>query len=192
MRPSAPLADVEAALCEHFAQRPVRASVSFVGVQPLEVLRFEPIPGERVYVSLGMSRDPMHDRASTVIDDAGPRAELMLHVRDPIDQYAEIWRQLAVLAAAPTVEGVVYAEGVTVDTERPLVENSLCSGGVVIDSPLAAIATPLGTVAVLQVLPATAHELAWSRVKGSAALRERWIEHGVDLLDVARRAVDLS
>jgi Suppressor of fused protein (SUFU) len=192
MAPSAPLVDVEAALCEHFAQRAVRASVSFVGVQPLEVLRFEPIPGERVYVSLGMSRDPMHDPTSPTLDDAGPRAELMLHVRDPIDRYAEVWRQLAVLAAAPTVEGVVYADGVTVDTEQPLVDNSLCTGGVVIESPLAAIETSTGHVSVLQLLPATAHELAWSRVKGSAALRARWTEHGVDLLDLARRAADLG
>ena len=53
------LAAVDAALAEHFGHRPQRASVSFVGVDPVEVLRFEPIPGERAYVSLGMSGRPM-------------------------------------------------------------------------------------------------------------------------------------
>ena len=52
------LPTVEAALVEHFGHRPQRASVSFVGVDPIEVLRFEPIPGERAYVSLGMSPAP--------------------------------------------------------------------------------------------------------------------------------------
>ena len=44
----------------------MRASVSFVGVDPIEVLRFEPIPGERAYVSLGMSRHPMTGLPSPV------------------------------------------------------------------------------------------------------------------------------
>ena len=41
----------------------------------------------------------------------GPRAELMLHLRDPADEHADVWRRLAVLAAAPAVEGVVYGRG---------------------------------------------------------------------------------
>jgi hypothetical protein len=192
MTQSAPLADVAAALQEHFGQRPQRASISFVGVAPLEVLRFEPVPGERAFVCLGMSREPMQDPMSAVRDAAGPRAELMLHLRDAIDQYADAWRQLAVLAAAPTVDGVVYADGVTIDTEQPIVAGSLCTGAVVVDSPLAAIESSVGTVAVLQVLPATARELAWARVKGSAALRARWAERQVDLLDLARAPVELG
>jgi hypothetical protein len=192
MAPSAPLAGVDAALSRHFAQRPVRASVSFVGVAPLEVLRFEPIPGERAYVSLGMSRDPMHDPASAVLDDSGPRAELMLHIRDAVDQHSAVWRQLAVLAAAPTVEGVVYADGVSVDTEQPLVAGSLCPGGVIVESPIAPIESSGATVAILQVLPASANELAWARVRGSGALRARWAEQETDLLDLTRDQVDLS
>ena len=39
---SAPHDTLVTALSEHFGQRPARASVSFVGVEPIEVLRFEP------------------------------------------------------------------------------------------------------------------------------------------------------
>ena len=92
------LAAVEAALVEHFAHRPQRASVSFVGVESIEVLRFEPVPGERAFVSLGMSRHPMTGAAELVQAADGPRAELMLHVHDPTDQYADVWRKVAVLA----------------------------------------------------------------------------------------------
>ena len=129
----APLDAVDAALAEHFAQRPLRASVSFVGVDPIEVLRFEPIPGERAYLSLGMSRSPMSAADSSAMTADGPRAELMLHLRDEPDEYADVWRQLAVLAAAPAVEGVVYRAGMTVDLGRPLAAGSVCTGAVVVD-----------------------------------------------------------
>ncbi len=187
-----PLTAVESALCQHFAQQPIRASISFVGVQPLQVLRFEPIPGERAYVSLGMSRDPMNDPANVLVDASGPRAELMLHLRDVLDSCSGVWRQLAVLAAAPAVEGLRYLAGATVDLEHPLVAGSLCTGGVVVDSPLEPVATSAGDVIVLQVLPATANELAWARAKGGDALRGRWAEKGVDLLDLMRRPVELG
>ena len=67
----------------------MRASMSFVGVEPVEVLRFEPIPGERAYVSLGMARRPMTGAGELVQQAHGPRAELMLHVRDPTDSFSE-------------------------------------------------------------------------------------------------------
>lgn len=183
---------MDAALCRHFGQQPQRASISFVGVAPIEVLRFEPIPGERAYLTLGMSRQPMSDPANSVLDETGPRAELMLHIRDAIDEHADVWRQFAVLAAAPVVEGVVYAAGVTVDLGRALVAASRCTGGVVVASALTAITTRAGEVSVLQVLPATPSELAWARVRGSNELLARWAEREVDLLDLTRPQVDLS
>jgi hypothetical protein len=186
------LAAVEVALTEHFAHQPQRASVSFVGVEPIEVLRFEPVPGERAYVSLGMSRHPMTGAAELVQVTDGPRAELMLHVHDPTDEYADVWRKLAVLAAAPAVEGVVHTPGMSVDLGEPLVVGSGCTGVLITESPLADSATAAGPVAVRQVVPATAAELAWCRVKGSAALRERWTAAGTDLLDLTRRAVALD
>jgi Suppressor of fused protein (SUFU) len=186
------LTAVEAALVDHFGQRPQRASVSFVGVDPIEVLRFEPIPGERAYLTLGMSRHPMTGAAEAVVAADGPRAELMLHLRDPTDAHADVWRRLALLAAAPAVEGVVYKAGMSVDLGEPFTSGSLCTGAVVHESAIGPIDAADRSVEVLQVLPATSTELAWCRVRGSAALRERWAEAGTDLLDLGRRAVDLD
>ena len=84
------IAPVEAALVSHFGQRPQRASVSFVGVEPVDVLRFEPVPGERAYVSSGMSRHPMVGADEMVRSADGPRAELMLHLQDPADRFTDI------------------------------------------------------------------------------------------------------
>lgn len=185
------LGTVAAALEEHFAHVPARASVSFVGVEPIEILRFEPIPGERAYVSLGMARHPMTAAAEVVRLADGPRAELMLHVHDPVDAFPDVWRALAVLAASPAVEGVVYAAGMTVDTGRPLASGSRCTGGLVVESPLAPVSVAGAMVEVLQIVPATSNELAWCRVQGSAALLERWSDQGVDLLDLGRAPADL-
>lgn len=183
---------VEAALAEHFGQRPLRASVAFVGVEPIEVLRFEPVPGERAFLTLGMSRHPMTGAAELVRAADGPRAELMLHVRDPTDQHADVWRKLAVLAAAPAVEGVVHTPGMTVDLGEPLAAGCACTGVVIAASAVPEIQTALGPVAVLSAVPATSTELAWCRVRGSAALRERWAQSATDLLDLTRRAVPLD
>jgi hypothetical protein len=187
----APLDAVDAALRAHFAHAPLRASVSFVGVDPIEVLRFEPIPDERAYLSLGMSRHPMTPATADVLAADGPRAELMLHLRDGADEFADVWRRLAVLAAAPVVEGVVYRPGMTVDLGQPIAAGSGCTGAVVVESPVADVESAPGPVAVLQLVPATPTELAWCRVHGSTALRDRWVEQTVDLLDLRRRSADL-
>jgi hypothetical protein len=188
----APLADVDAALRVHFGTSPLRASVSFVGVETIEVLRFEPIPDERAYLSLGMSRHPMTSAAAGVQAADGPRAELMLHVRDGADEHAGVWRQVALLAAAPAVEGVVYVPDMTVDLGTPLSAGARCTGALITQSPIAAVETIVGSVAVLQLLPATANELAWCRVHGAAALRERWAAQAVDLLDLRRDSATLG
>jgi hypothetical protein len=186
------LVTLERSLADHFGERPTRAAVSFVGVEPIEVLRFEPIPGERAYVSLGMSRHPMTAASEVVLGADGPRAELMVNVHDGPGHDEVLWRNLAVLAAAPAVEGVVYVAGMTVDLGQPLAPGSRCTGGLVVAAPLAAIDTAAGPVTVLQVLPATSTELAWCRVRGAAALRERWASMQTDLLDLGRRAVTLD
>ncbi|PZS16475.1 MAG: Suppressor of fused domain protein [Pseudonocardiales bacterium] len=191
MNASDVLAAVERAVCAHFGQDPSRASVCFVGVEPIEVLRFEPTPGERAYVSLGMSRHPMTDASDSVARAGGPRAELVLDVHDTSGSYA-VWPQLAVLAASPAVEGVLYTPGMSVDLGQPVAPGSRCTGGVIAESALAAIETPLGPVAMLQVLPATSSELAWCRVHGAAALRERWSAQRIDLCDLARRTAALD
>lgn len=191
-RPQDVLAAVDTLAQEHFGHAPVRASVSFVGVEPIEVLRFEPIPGERAYLSLGMARRPMTGAAELVEQAHGPRAELVLHLRDPTDSFGDVWRSLAVLAAAPAVEGVVYEGGMTVDLGEPLAPGVRCTGVVVHESVIGGVDTAAGRVDVLQVVPATSTELAWCRVHGSAALRERWAQQDTDLLDLVRAAAKLS
>jgi hypothetical protein len=181
------LAVVDAALAEHFGQRPIRASVTFVGVPPIEVLRFEPIPGELMYATLGMSSAAMTPADAAAVTHGGPRAELLLHVRARPVALTGVWRWLAVLAAAPVVEGVVYGPGMTIDVGHPVALGSRCTGAVVTAGPMPAIATPAATVSLLQVLPATATELAWARVHGAAALAELWRRQAIDLLDVRRQ-----
>jgi hypothetical protein len=186
------LAHVDRALAEHFGHAPVRASVAFVGVEAIEVLRFEPIPGERAYLSLGMSRHPMTSASELVQATDGPRAELMLHLEDPTDRFMDVWRQVAILAASPAVEGIVLAPGMTVDLGQPLASGSLCTGVLVDESSVGSVQSPAGPVEILLIHPATPNELAWSRVKGAAALLGRWAERGTPLLDLARSQVDLE
>jgi hypothetical protein len=80
----------------------------------------------------------------------------------------------------------------TVDTGQPIAVGTRCTGGVLVESPIGSVATPSGPVDVLQVLPATSTELAWCRVQGSAALRERWTAQGCDLTDLTRPAARLD
>jgi hypothetical protein len=189
--PSASAA-VETALREHFGRVPARASVSFVGVEPIEVLRFEVSPGEWTFVSLGMARRPMTPANQVVQAADGPRAELVLELADPAGAYPDAWRSLALLAAAPAVEGVVYRAGMSVDLGAALAPGSRCTGVLVTDAELPAVGTPAGEVALLRVVPATAGELAWCRVQGSAALQQRWHAQGVPLRDLGRRPADLG
>ena len=116
----------------------------------------------------------------------------MLHIRDPQDRFSDVWRRLAVLAAAPAVEGVVYRDGMSVDLQTPLVTGSHCTGVVIEQSPLQPASTLAGVVEVLRAVPAARLELAWGRARTTAALRERWAARSADLLDLARDPVDLT
>jgi hypothetical protein len=177
---------VEQAVGEMFAGPPVRASVSFVGVEPIEVLCLARPDGSAALLTLGMSRRPMG------VDDittAGPRAELIAEV---YGIGGDLWRRLAVLAASPVVEGVVYADGMSIDIGEPLDPSSACTGGLIVASDWPDVTTDLGPVTILRFVPATSNELAFCRVQGSAALRDRWAAAGTDLLDLNRSGVDLS
>jgi hypothetical protein len=183
-----PLAELESAFRSAFDAEPARASVSFVGVDPIEVLRFG-AQGLISYVTLGMSRHVMTPGDALVQSQDGPRAELLMQARTDA---GEGWRQLALLAAAPAVEGIVYRDGMTVDLGAALTLGSRCSGGLIVTSAIAPVETSVGAVVVFRVVPATATELAWCRVHGSALLRQRWDEQGVDLLDLRRPAARLD
>jgi len=198
---------VEAAYRQHYETVPTRASVSFLGVEPIEVLRYEQptdyqraspsrrgSPDEPVatsYLSLGMSRYPMTEPSAVSVDPAtAPRAEL---VRSVLGRPDDVWRRLAVLAAAPAVESAVYRIGLRVDLVEPWCAGSRCTGAVLVAGPLRPIAIPgVSAVAVFRLLPATSVELAWARVHGSEALLERWRSAGTELRDLYRQSVALE
>jgi hypothetical protein len=173
-----------------------RASVTFLGTETVDVLRFGPADDGTVrYATVGMSSAPMVDPAAVVADPvAGPRAELVLSVRGKHDGAA---RALAVLASAPRVEGLVVVAGASIDLGEPLWPGARFTavlvgqpGGLVPDLPdVVAGAEP---VSFFPLLPMTSTEAAWKRVHGAAALEQRWLDHGVDLRDANRAAVSLS
>lgn len=189
-KPPDVLATVEAAYRQHFEVAPARASISFLGVDQIEILRYAD-EGRDQYLSLGMSRYPMADPAASVVDEAtAPRAELMLSVTG---RYDEVWRRVAILAAAPAVEGALYAPGNRVDLGEPWCPGSRCTGAVLDDSLLQPVAVPgIAAVLVLRLIPATQTELAWARVHGSEALRQRWQDTATDLTDLMRDPVGLA
>ena len=99
------LTEVRAHLAAHFrhagiAAEPDTASVTFLGTEPIEVLRFGPdSDGVVHHVSLGCSRHPMTDPADIAADPVrGPRAEVTTPLRGASPP--GLARTLAVLAAA--------------------------------------------------------------------------------------------
>lgn len=117
------LVAVEAHLLTALGGDSGRASVTFLGVQRMDVLRFGPRPdGSVVYATLGASRAPMTDPVEMIADPvAGPRAELVLRLDEPRDS---VLRALAVLAATPSVEGLVLRPGGSVRLGEPLWEGA--------------------------------------------------------------------
>jgi hypothetical protein len=188
------LGEVEAHLVAALGPDSGRAGVSFVGADPMDVLRFGPDAGGLVrYVTVGMSRTPMADPGAEVVPEDGPRAELVLSVKGGQDS---VLRRLAVLAAAPVVEGVVVTTGAGLDLGEPLWDGSRftavlvgAAGGLVPDLP---VGEGLEPVRFLPLLPMTPNEAAWKRVHGAAALEERWLAQELDLRDPARPEANLA
>ncbi|ORW86771.1 Suppressor of fused protein (SUFU) [Mycobacterium sp. IEC1808] len=189
---------VRAHLRDHFAgAEPDSASVTFLGTEPIEVLRFRG-GGLVHYVSLGCSRHPMTDPTEVLADPLrGPRAEIVLRLRDP-GPATGIARSLAVLAATPAVEGVVLVADALVDLGSPLW--AWPSGWVPFtavllgdtDIPDLPLDPPREAVKFLSVTPITATEAAWVRLKGAEAMRQAWRNDGVDVLDPKRPAAQPS
>lgn len=192
-------AKVRAHLLEYFAQRgiasePDEASVTFLGTETIDVLRFGPDPdGVMHYVSLGCSRHPMFDPSEMVTDALhGPRAEVTVALRGPSPR--GLHRSIAIVAAAPAVEGLVLAPDALIDLETPLWESSAFTAFLLSDSVIddVALTAPLEPVKVLAATPITATEAAWVRLKGGDAMREAWEQDGVDVLDPERPAAKPS
>ncbi|MFF0060542.1 suppressor of fused domain protein [Streptomyces sp. NPDC005279] len=190
---------VEARLRTALGEPDARAAVTFLGTDRIEVLRFPDRDGDGVvrYATLGMSAHPMTDPTAALADPVkGPRAELVLSVRAGVADTDKVLRTLAVLAAAPQVEGVVVAPGASLDVGDPLWPSAPFSsvlvaepGGLVEDLELD---EPMDPVHFLPLLPMTPNEAAWKRVHGAQELQERWLAHGTDLRDPLRRSVTLD
>ncbi len=185
---------VEAQLLSVFGEDSGRAGVSFLGTERIDVLRFGPDPEGLVrYASLGMSRHPMGDPGADLVAQHGPRAELVLSIRDLHDT---VLRRLAVLAASPAVESVVVAPGAGLDLGQPLWEGGPFTavlvgepGGLVPDLVFDEDEEP---VRFLPMLPMTPGEAAFKRVHGAQALEALWLRHGTDLRDAYRNQVPLE
>jgi Suppressor of fused protein (SUFU) len=192
------LAEVRAHLRAHFARagttgEPDAASVTFLGTEKIDVLRFGPEADEpdgvSHYVSLGCSRHPMLDPTEMITDVLhGPRAEVMVALRGPSPR--GLSRSIAIVAAAPAVEGLILEPDALIDLESPLWDGAPFTAFLLSTSDIGEVSltAPLQPVAVLSATPITATEAAWVRLKGADAMREAWEQDGVDVLDPRRRA----
>lgn len=186
---------VRAQLADHFAGRgvgePDSASVTFLGAEPYELLRYGPDDfGLTHFASVGASRYPMTDPGEMLASEhLGPRAEVLISLRGNV--FPGLARSLAVLAASPAVEGLVLTEDALVDLGQPLWDDPdrqaftavLLQASDIPDLPLP---EPLSPVRFLAAVPITANEAAWVRIKGAEALQDTWRQAGIDVTDPSR------
>lgn len=191
-------AAVKRHLIGRFGEPSASASVTFLGLEAVEVLCFAD-SGLVRYASVGCARNPMNDPMAIVNDpNSGPRAEVIVSVRNVGIHPAGLHRRVAVLAAAPAVEGVVLAADGLMDLGESLWDGSRFTAVLLGPSdvpdlglPAAAGAEPRDPVEFLEAVPITATEAAWVRVRGAEALREAWAEAKIDVHDPTRGPVDL-
>ncbi|CAJ1498497.1 suppressor of fused domain protein [[Mycobacterium] burgundiense] len=172
---------------------PGSASVTFLGIERIEVLRFGPdADGVLHYVSLGCARHPMGDPAALAADPVrGPRAEVIVSLRNTVPTPG-IARTVALLAATPAVDGLVLVEDALIDLGSALwaqepghapLSAVLLGPGQIADLELS---PPMDAVQFLAATPITANEAAWVRLKGVDELRATWAQDGTDVLDPGR------
>lgn len=193
------LAAVRAHLRGHFAgmgitAEPDSASITFLGTETIDVLRFGPAPDDVVhYVSLGCSRHPMLDPSEMVTDVLhGRRAEVTVALRGASPR--GLSRSIAIVAAAPAVEGLILEPDALIDLETPLWEGTPFTAFLLGSSDIdqVPLTSPLQPVTVLSATPVTATEAAWVRLKGADAMRQAWAQDGVNVLEPRRRAAEPS
>ncbi|WP_433576513.1 suppressor of fused domain protein [Nocardia brasiliensis] len=169
------------------------ASVTFLGLEPIEILRI--VDDDVVhYATVGGSRHPMTDPGALLADPVrGPRAELVLTLRAGTGAASGLAKALGVLAAAPAVEGVVLQADALMDLGEPMWHNAPFTAVLLGDSgiPEVVLPEPAEPVRYFAVTPVTATEAAWVRVRGAQALREAWTEAGIDVRDPGRGAASL-
>ncbi len=178
-------------LRDRLGAEPQRASVTFLGVEPIDVLRFvlgADAPDELVYVTSGCARHPMADPTDLHADPVkGPRAELVVRMRagSPLPG---LHKRLATLAAAPAVEGLILDADALVDLGEPLWDGATCTAVLLSADELGEVELPdpMDPVRLLRAVPITANEAAWVRLKGADALRDAWREAGIDVTEPNR------
>ncbi|MFV8312522.1 suppressor of fused domain protein [Mycobacteroides chelonae] len=186
---------VRAHLADHFtgigAGEPDSASVTFLGAEPYELLRYGPDnAGVSHFVSVGASRYPMADPGEMLTsEELGPRAEVLISLRGNV--FPGLARSLAVLAASPAVEGLVLTEDALVDLGQPLWDDPARQAYTAVllqtgDIPDLLLPEPLSPVRFLVAVPITANEAAWVRLKGADALRDAWLQADIDVKDPSR------
>jgi hypothetical protein len=160
-------------LVAHFECDPDVASVTFVGLQPIDVLRFGPdSDGVIHHVSLGGSR---------YAEDTPTEVLVSLRSASTVSGLA---RSVAVLAAAPAVEGLMLAADALVDLGHPAWKGAPFTAFLLGDS----VIEPMTEAQFLQAIPITPTEAAWVRLKGVDAMRQAWSQDGIDVLDPNRSA----
>ncbi|MBB4854973.1 hypothetical protein HNP40_002365 [Mycobacteroides chelonae] len=186
---------VLAHLAGYFAGRgagePDSASVTFLGSEPYELLRYGPDDaGLTHFVSVGAARYPMSDPGEMLTsDERGPRAEVLISLRGNV--FPGLVRSLAVLAASPAVEGLVLTDDALVDLGQPLWDDPARQAFTAVllqagEVPNLVLPEPLSPVRFLAAVPITANEAAWVRLKGTDALREAWRLADIDVMDPSR------
>jgi hypothetical protein len=189
------LAQVREHLRAHFTglgidAEPESASVTFLGVERMDVERWGTADGLYHYVSVGCSRHPMADPSAVAIDPVrGPRAEVMMSLRAG-QSTPGLARSLAVVAATPAVDGVVLEPDLLIDLSAPLWDGAPFTAVLLGESQIADVPAqpPRDAVRFFTAVPITPTEAAWVRLKGAEAMRNAWFDDRVDVFDPSRPA----
>ncbi|GAA1481843.1 suppressor of fused domain protein [Gordonia sinesedis] len=184
---------VEREVVAELGVQPQRASVTFLGVEPIDVLRFV-VGDDLVHVTVGCARHPMTDPDDLAPDPLrGPRAELVvrMHADTPLPG---LHTAMATLAAAPAVEGLVLVPDALVDLGEPLWSGSSCTAVLLTEDELPDVALdePREPVRFVRAVPITANEAAWVRLRGADALRDVWGQAGIDVRSARRTSANVG
>jgi Suppressor of fused protein (SUFU) len=182
--------------------QPQRASVTFLGLESIDVLRFTGGNGgsgdsggdDVTYVSLGCSRHPMGEPDQMLVDPTvGPRGEIVIRMFASAPLQG-LHRSVAMLAAAPAVEGLVLTADGLIDLGEPLWQGSNCTAVVLEADTIeqCPLSGDMEDVVFFRAIPITANEAAWVRLKGIDALRAAWAEAGIDVRDPIRAGATIG
>lgn len=98
----------------------------------------------------------------------------------------KVIRPLGILAASPSIEGLILTEGALIDFGQPLWDQSRFTGFVLLKAEIPPVVVEETEVTIFQPVPATTNEFALARAKGVDELRRVWETQGVDFTDPHR------